>query len=249
MLPRIFLDGQGFAGEVLSIGDDDGHHFARVLRVEVQEPVVVAMDNGPWLGRICAVGNHSIDVILESTYRSAEPLSSITVVQGVAKGDKMDVIMQKCTEIGASGFTVYQAKRSVARLDGKVAGKLARWRKVVREAAMQGQRDVIPPIDFAADGPALVGLLQSHGINHAIVLDEVADSTSLQSALSNVGTPHTKRALLVGPEGGWSDEDRTCFKGFEVVSFVTLGPRILRTETAGATALAIALAHFGDMGG
>lgn len=248
MLPRVFKTGNGAPGDIVPVMDADGHHFARVLRVKEGEPVVVAMDNGPWLGHVYTVSTGDIEVRIEQPYRTAEPNCRVVLVQGVAKGDKMDTILQKSVETGVDSLIVFQAARSVVRLDGKVEGKLDRWRKVIREAAMQAQRDLIPSLHYAPNGLTLLDILRSQGIEQVIVLDEAEESTGLITALKRFGDAATKRAVLVGPEGGWGDDERTLFRSVSA-SFVTLGPRILRTETAGGVALAIALAHFGDMGG
>ncbi|GMA56150.1 16S rRNA (uracil1498-N3)-methyltransferase [Alicyclobacillus sacchari] len=248
MLPRIFVEGQGETGMMLRIGGDDGRHFARVLRVRPGERLVVAMDDGPWLGEIAAVEQADVVVSLHGRHLASEPAAQFVLVQGMAKGDKMESILQKCTEIGAISFVVYQAERSVARIDGKVEAKLERWRKIIREAAMQAQRDCVPDLTYVKSLSDLARLLQGKGVTQTLLLDEMEQAQGLRSALQMVATDGA-RALLVGPEGGWADAERDAFMRLPGACAVTLGRRILRTETAGMAALAAALMHFGDMGG
>lgn len=252
MLPRVFLDVPGGVSRVVTLVGEDGHHFARVLRVKSGEPLVVVTQEGPWLGEISAVAKDTVDVCLKQPYARAEPQCEVVVVQGLAKGDKMETIVQKCTEVGAALFVLYQADRSVVKLAGKVEAKLARWQKVAQEAAMQAQRDKVPVIRYEPKLAQLCESLIAEGVEQLVVLDEAEDAIGLTTALSRVpmeGDRQVKRALFVGPEGGWSDAERDYFASCEKACLVTLGPRILRTETAGVVGLAVTLAHFGDMGG
>ncbi|GMA60013.1 RsmE family RNA methyltransferase [Alicyclobacillus fastidiosus] len=252
MLPRVFVDAPGGASRVVTLAGDDGHHFARVLRVQNGEPLVVVTPTGPWLGEISAVAKDAVDVFLKEPYPSAEPRCEVVVVQGLAKGDKMETIVQKCTEVGASLFVLYGADRSVVKLAGKVEAKLARWQKVAREAAMQSQRDKVPVIRYESKLALVCESLIAEGVEQLVVLDEAEDAVGLTTALSKVpveGDRRIKRALFVGPEGGWSEAERDYFASCEKACLVTLGRRILRTETAGVVGLAVTLAHFGDMGG
>ncbi|EJY57046.1 hypothetical protein URH17368_0231 [Alicyclobacillus hesperidum URH17-3-68] len=248
MLPRVFVEGIGEPGRTVAIGGEDGRHFARVLRVRPGERLVIALDDGPWLGEIVAVEQSAVAVCLRERYPISEPAAGFVVVQGMAKGDKMESILQKCTEIGAISFVVYQAERSVARIEGKVEVKLGRWRKIVREAAMQAQRDRIPDVAYAKTLPDLARLLESKGVTHSLVLDELERARGFRSALQEAPGALV-RAIVIGPEGGWADAERDALHSLPGACTVTLGPRILRTETAGMAALAAALMHFGDMGG
>lgn len=249
MLPRVFITATGALGATCRVEGEDGHHYARVLRVKPGEQLVAAMRDGPWLAQITEVSANGVQLRLEAPYRSAEPTASVTLVQGVAKGDKMETVIQKCTEIGAASFIAYQAQRSVVRLQAKADSKLLRWHKVAREAAMQSQRDRVPEISYAQNLAELCRMLKQDDVEQILVLDEAEEATGLVSALARVNGATAKRALLIGPEGGWSDAERDVLRQLERTTLITLGPRILRTETAGAAALAVTLAHFGDMGG
>ncbi|EPZ52585.1 RsmE family RNA methyltransferase [Alicyclobacillus acidoterrestris] len=258
MLPRVFVHHTGAQRHhEIQLGEADAHHFARVLRVKPAEQLVVVTPGGPWLAEIAEVSKDAVIARLLEQYPSSEPTAHIVMVQGVAKGDKMETIVQKCTEVGAHSFVLYQAERSVVKLDGKVENKLARWQKVAREAAMQSQRDAIPAVRYETRLSQLCEGLFADGIEQFIVLDEAERAVGLVHALAHFdaspgapeGTSRPKRAIFIGPEGGWSDAERAYFEACEQAVLVTLGPRILRTETAGVAALAIALAHFGDMGG
>lgn len=250
MLPRLFLDIDGREGARVWVGGEDGHHFSRVLRARPGEALVAAAANGPFWAEIADVRPGEICVHLRERAPSSEPSGAFVLVQGLAKGDKMDTILQKCTEIGAVGFVVFEAERSVAKLGGgaKVEHKLARWRKVVREAAMQAQRDVVPFVEWAGHFAEALHGLREYGVEDVLVLDEEERAKGLVSAI-RASQAKGPRAVVVGPEGGLGPEERLRARADSRCQLVTLGPRILRTETAGAAALAIALAETGDMGG
>ncbi|MDI9259337.1 RsmE family RNA methyltransferase [Alicyclobacillus sendaiensis] len=250
MLPRLFLDVRVEEGALVWVSGEDGHHFSRVLRARPGEALVVCAANGPFRAEVAAVRPGEICVHLRERAPSSEPRRRLILVQGLAKGDKMDAILQKCTEIGAWGFVVFEAERSVVKLSGaaKVEQKLARWRKVVREAAMQAQRDVVPFVAWAQSFSASLAALGAHEVDHVLVLDEEERDRGIRSAIRG-GPENARIAVVVGPEGGLARGERQMAKEDARCLTVTLGPRILRTETAGAVAIAIALAESGDMGG
>ncbi|SIS66843.1 RsmE family RNA methyltransferase [Alicyclobacillus vulcanalis] len=250
MLPRLFVDEMASAGDAIWVGGEDGHHFSRVLRASLGEALVVCGPGGPFFAEVAEVRPGEICVRLRERAPSHEPKRSFVLVQGLAKGEKMDVIVQKSTEVGAAGIVVFEGERSVVRLSGeaKVAQKLARWRKIAREAAMQSQRDVVPFVAWAPALDAALAALEARGIRLALVLDEEEKATGFLSAIRD-GALDGGAAIVVGPEGGLSPAERALARGDARCRTVTLGPRILRTETAGLVALAIALAETGDMGG
>jgi len=250
MLPRLFLDVHVDEGARVWVGGEDGHHFSRVLRARPGEVLVASAANGPFWAEIAEVRPGEICVHLRERAPSNEPKQRFVLVQGLAKGEKMDTILQKCTEVGAWGFVVFEAERSVVKLSGaaKVEQKLARWRKVVREAAMQAQRDVVPFVAWAPSLSASLAVLAEHEVDQVLVLDEEERERGIRSAIRAHG-PGSRTAVVVGPEGGLAGGERRMAKQDARCQTVTLGPRILRTETAGAVALAIALAEWGDMGG
>lgn len=250
MLPRVFIDAMGAPVADLVIRGEDGRHFAKSLRVKPGEQLVAAMINGPWLGDIVDVSGNDVRVRLNRPWPSSEPSAKVILVQSLAKGDKMESILQKCTEVGVSGFVAYEAERSVSRIGAKVDSKLMRWQKVIRESAMQSQRDAIPEIAYEDDLPRVCSALLASGVHHLLVLDETERATGIKTALRGLtdeGSPHV--ALFVGPEGGIGERERQQLQKFALATTVTLGPRVLRTETAGAVAAAIILAEYNDMGG
>jgi 16S rRNA (uracil1498-N3)-methyltransferase len=164
----------------------------------------------------------------------------ITLVQGIARGEKMDWILQKATELGVASVVPVSSERSEVRLEGERAGKrLAHWRSVVIAACEQSGRARVPAVEASQSlADALGGLADQP----RYLLDPQA-----ARAIGELGTaPLAACVLAVGPEGGWSPRDRELLAqaGFEGLR---LGPRVLRTETAGIAAIAVLQARCGDL--
>lgn len=250
-MPRIFLQSNVANGEVVTIGGPDGHHFARVLRANPGEELVIAAGNGPFLGKIEQVDQNAgqLEIRIADTYEPHEPGCKIVVIQGLAKGEKMDTIIQKCTEVGASHIVCYQAKRSIVSLKAKANQKVERWRRIALEAAGQAQRDIVPAVSFAGSIADLSSLLALEHVDLLILLDEAEKKMGLQHVLTRAKVASSNGiAIAVGPEGGWDDLEREMLHTELNSVSVTLGPRILRTETAGVVATAVVLYHLSQLG-
>ena len=172
-----------------------------------------------------------------------EPSVYVTLYMALPKGDKMDFIVQKAVELGACRVVPYTAARSVSRPDAKaLAKKAVRWRKIAREAAQQSGRGRVPEVaDCMSFGEAV---RQAGACAPALLLYESERQNSLRAALT--ARPFAEAALMVGPEGGFAAEEvqAACEAGLVRVS---LGPHILRCETAPLAALAAVLYESGNL--
>jgi 16S rRNA (uracil1498-N3)-methyltransferase len=211
-VPHVFV--ADVAAPVLD--DEDRHHLERVLRTRVGEEVTVADGRGGW--RVCTfAAGGGLEPVGEVEQRPA-PVPAITVAFALTKGEKPETAVQKLTELGVDRIVPFAAARSVARWDGDRADRhVARLRKVAREAAMQSRRAHLPIVDDVVDFAAAAA------IPGACLADAGGAPPSLD-----------RPVVLVGPEGGWSDEERSA--GLPVVG---LGPFVLRAETAALTAGAL----------
>jgi len=163
----------------------------------------------------------------------------IALVQGIARGEKMDWILQKATELGVVAFHPVQSERSEVKLEGERAAKrLAHWRSVVVSACEQSGRAFVPQVTAAQP---MQGITDGLSEARRFFLDPEAPMSI--TTLASLGDACV---LAVGPEGGWSPRDRQILSsaGFEGLR---LGPRILRTETAGIAAIAAMQSRFGDL--
>jgi len=178
--------------------------------------------------------------------RESEPALKLYLAQGIAKGEKMDTIIQKSVEIGVAAIYPVSCERSVVRLAvDKAEKKVHRWQSIAREACKQCRRNLIPEVIPVMN---FTSLLEEIGDKPAIMLYENENQTSLKSLLKSQLREINGQEifLLIGPEGGFSPQEVETAnrKGIYTAS---LGPRILRTETAGLVAASIILYEYGDM--
>ena len=241
-LTRVHVDQRLIAGSELVLPESAAAHLVRVLRLGVGDACVLFNGDGhDYAARIVAAGKRELRVAIDSAARvERESPLSLVLLQGVARGEKMDLILQKATELGASAFHPLWSQRSEVKLDESRAEKrLAHWRSVVASACEQSGRAVVPEVATPLSLAAVLGALPAGGTR--LILDpegEFAFDTLQLEA-------QQPAYLAIGPEGGWSPQDREQLRaaGFRGLR---LGPRILRTETAGLAAIAALQARFGD---
>ena len=243
-LTRVHVDAPLAVGLRVPLPAGVANHLQRVLRLtEGDHCVLFNGDGNDYDARIHAVGKREllVDVTASHGVESESPLP-ITLVQGVARGEKMDWILQKATELGVVAFLAADSERSEVRLDAaRAARRVAHWRSVLASACEQCGRARVPAIDVPRPLSAALAALPEGGTR--LLLDPQGirdiDGLALEDQLPMAVV------LAVGPEGGWSPRDREQLHaaGFEGLR---LGPRILRTETAGIAAVAALQARWGD---
>ena len=223
----------------IELPDALAHHALRVLRLRDGEPLVLFDGRGGELAaRLQLRGKAAIAVCGE--YRDIERESplSLVLVQALASGDKMDWIVQKAVELGASAVVPLQAERSVLRLSGERADKrVAHWRQVAVAACEQSGRNRVPAVEPIT---GLRDYLAAAAATPKFILTPI-DGRRLAAVERPAAPPH----LLIGPEGGWSDEELALCRMAGCIE-VGLGPRVLRTETAGLAAIAALQTLWGD---
>ncbi len=234
---RAFVDVPLAVGARVVLPEDAAAHLVRVLRLGVGDACVLFSGDGCDYGaRIVAIGKKAVEVEIHGAckVRNESPLR-IVLVQGIARGEKMDWILQKATELGVAGFVPVHSARSEVKLDGERAEKrLRHWRSVVVAACEQSGRAHIPEV--AAPCALPVALADLPPLR--LLLDPEATRSLPASGVDAC-------ALAIGPEGGWSESDQSVLQaaGFTAAR---LGPRVLRTETAGLAAIAALQARAGD---
>ncbi|MBQ9299485.1 MAG: 16S rRNA (uracil(1498)-N(3))-methyltransferase [Clostridia bacterium] len=237
---RFFADESGIVDGIARLEAGDASHALRVLRLGVGDPVHLFCGGEAYLAEICDI-SHGAAVRVLAPVKSPEATLRVTLYQGVAKGDKMDYIVQKCTEAGAARVVPVNMPRCVARVDAGDDKKLARWNRIAREAAKQAFRPVTPEVAPPIGMRQLPGLMQKHQL--ALVPWEDARDGALRQLI----TPAvTDLAIVIGPEGGMSPEDVAPLLEAGARA-VTLGPRIFRTETAGLAAIVAAMAFSNNL--
>ena len=240
---RFYADESGIADGLVHLNAEDAHHAQRVLRMKVGEEAQIFCDQRRYTAQITDMENGVTLRILEEL-PSTEAALRITLYQGLPKADKMELITQKAVELGADRVVPVAMSRCVVQLNAKDgAKKQERWQKIAREACKQSGRCMMMPVDAPISFKELLRRLPTHAA--AIVPWEDAQGYSLRSFHQQ--HPDVRDvAIVIGPEGGMSPEEIDQMKAASCQS-VTLGPRILRTETAGLSAISALLCLYGDM--
>lgn len=226
-LPRVFLPGVDPEGPI-SLPGAEIDKFRKVLRLRTGDYVAVLPGDGRLI--VATFENqevHPVEIVTPAT-EAARP---VTLAQALPKADRIDDIVRSCTEVGVSRILLFSGERSVVRWEGaKLDDRLRRLGIIAREAAEQSFRVRLPRVDFA---PSLAAVLDEHP--EAIVFSEVeGERRTLSQVLPSPPQPVT---LVIGPEGGWAPREiaRIGDRG------VTLGPRVLRVDTAAIAASALVL--------
>ncbi|HEX5860939.1 MAG TPA: 16S rRNA (uracil(1498)-N(3))-methyltransferase [Nocardioides sp.] len=226
------------AGSVVTVGGDEAHHAVAVRRLRVGESVVLTDGLGTTAGGVvAATGRRMFEVTVSSISSAPAPEPSVVVVQALPKGDRGELAVEMLTEVGVSSVVPWAAARCVAVWRGERAAKsLTRWRSTAREAAKQARRSWFPAVEELASTSDVAALLGS--VDLAVVLHEDASVplTSLQVPATGMV------AVVVGPEGGLTDEEVATFSAGGATP-VRLGAEVLRTSTAGVAAVSALLAR------
>jgi 16S rRNA (uracil1498-N3)-methyltransferase len=241
-LSRVFTEAPLASGANVTLSGSAANHVNRVLRLRVGETLTLFNGSGgEFAARIEAFTGSTVTVAVgEARAVERESPLVLTLAQGVSRGERMDLVMQKATELGVTRLVPVLTERSVVRLDASQAErKLAHWRAIAIGACEQSGRNRPPEVS----PPQPLGeFLRAGGASDTKLL--LAPAAQLR--LPQIARPVTAVTVLIGPEGGLTHEEqeRALAAGFVGVR---LGPRVLRTETAALTALALLQQEFGDL--
>lgn len=225
----------------IRLDDKAGHHLARVLRAKTGEKLVLFNgQGGEYEAVISHIDKKGVDVTVgQFIDREVEPPIRIHLAQALARGEKMDFIVQKAVELGVHKIIPLMTERCNVKLEGEREEKrVQHWQSVVISACEQSGRNRIPEVETPLSLKAWLPIVKA---DRAFVLSPHVNTPLNDQPLP----PHANLVLLVGPEGGLSDQEVTqaIQAGFQPLS---LGPRVLRTETAGLASLAVLQARYGD---
>lgn len=219
---------------------EESQHALRVLRMEKGDPCQAILDGSIFAAEILDT-QEQVTLLLGEKLPSPEASVRITLYQGLPKGDKMEYILQKCTEVGVDRFVPVLFSRCVVKWEKKDnEKKLPRWQRIVLEAAKQSGRARVPQVD----APVTVEELCRRMAGHEKVLIPWEEEKG--NGIRRFWQGEKDVAIVIGPEGGMDEKEVEKMKGAAAVP-VTLGPRILRTETAGLAAAVSLLTISGDM--
>ena len=247
-MQKFFVSKEQIKENIIKIIGEDVNHIINVLRLNIGENILIGNTGSgeTYLGSITKKEKHEVLVnIIEKIEQSTEPRTYIHLFQGLPKSDKMEYIIQKGTEVGISEFTPVIMKRCVAKIDEKEnIKKTERWQKIALSSAEQSKRDFIPKINLAKNLKNIFEIFKEYDI--VLVAYENEQEKSLKEELKKYEKIHNRIAIIVGPEGGLEKEeiDEIVKNGGKCIS---LGKRILRTETASIVMTTMILYEFNDM--
>jgi 16S rRNA (uracil1498-N3)-methyltransferase len=234
--------------EVFWLRGSERDHLAKVLRLKAGD-LVIGFDNTglEYTSVIVKIEDNSVTCrILSTDHPDVEAHTSIYLVAGLSKGEKMEWVIQKGTELGMQGLVPLRTKRSIMHLEGsKAQDRVARWQKIASEAAKQSHRVQEPKIFEVCDWRDLAEQLPAE--TQWLIPYEEERTQRFTTVLESLD-PKRPIALLIGPEGGFDPSEVALAQEKLGAKSVSLGPRILRTETAALAALTMVLFHFGDLG-
>ena len=237
--PRFYVAPPLAAGTSRTLADEAAHHAVRVLRVRAGEPVTLFDGRGgEYAARVSAIERLRVQVeVLEHQPIEREPPLRVTLIQGVSSGDRMDFTIRKAVELGVAEIRPVLAAASVARPKGeRAASRLEHWQKIAISACEQCGRNRIPTVHSLA----AIGDVRTDS-NLKILLSPTATLPLSQACRAEAETV----AIATGPEAGFNEAEERLFRDAGFVP-ASLGPRVLRTETAALAALAALNALRGD---
>jgi len=245
---RFKIDVKTAAGRTAVITGPDANHMANVLRMKAGDSVVLFDGTGQeYTARIEKITRGKVRLSFEESRPSrAESPARITVAQGFLKDRKMDMLIRQLTELGISRWIPFLADRSVARPNvERLKKRMDRWRKIADEALKQCRRARSPRMETAADFKAMLKMADASALKLIFWEEETAAFAGDGRAAAE--TDQQELFLVIGPEGGFTADEINLARqaGFQPLS---LGPRILRAETAAVAAAALVQYRFGDLG-
>ena len=237
-MPKFFINKNDISRGQIQLFGEDEKHIKTVLRAREGEEITLCDGEGmDYQCRIASLERGVLLDILSQEVCETEPKTKITLYQGLPKADKMELIIQKCVELGVDRIVAVSTERAIVKLDKKEAKKLERWQKIAEAAAKQSGRGKIPEI-----GQQVLkfkeAVAEAKELDGAIIPYEREQETGIRQFVQNFKGESV--GVFIGPEGGFADEEIALAQENGITP-ITLGKRILRTETAGMTTTAILL--------
>lgn len=239
---RFFVELNQISGDVVVISGEDFKHITKVLRLGSGDEIEVCDGQGiDYQVLLSTPGASSVSGTIKNRYPSEGENAdfSVTLFQGLPKGTKMEVIIQKSVELGVTDIVPFSSQRAISQIKDKKDKKIERWQRIAYEAAKQSKRGIVPEVKSPCSLMNLLAAVAHYDVLFLAYEDE--NKQSLKMALKNLKKPDDfdkklKIGVIIGPEGGFDPQEVETCKKAGVIS-VTLGKRILRTETAGMVVL------------
>lgn len=247
-MQRYFVCPEQIKGNRVTISGDDAHHISRVMRFHPGDEVIVCDNSGrEFHVRLETFQENEVTGLITNVQTVvSEPRMRVTLAQSLLKGDKLDWIIQKSTELGVYEILPFKSERSVVRLSGtKAVKRRERWQKITKEASEQAHRGRIPVVSVPIEWQDLLD--RARAFDLALIPYESERSLAL-TALSEILPKVASCLVIIGPEGGFTAREVAAARKAGVRS-VHLGPRILRAETAALASISCMMFISGEMEG
>ena len=237
---NFFVENDQFYNDLVDIKDENFNHIKNVLRMKIDDELIVSNKEkgNSFLCKISEIGDNKIVCNIIEERESTEPVVEVSLFQGIPKSDKMELIIQKNVEIGINKIYPVEMKFCIGKIkDNK---KITRWQTIAEAAAKQSKRNIIPTIENPISFKEMAEILKEYDL--ALIAYENEEKTNIKKVLQQ--NPDAKKiAIIIGPEGGISKEevDNLVSNGANEVS---LGKRILRTETASISMLSMIMYQY-----
>lgn len=249
-MPNFFVKDNQIDENTINIIGTDVNHIVNVLRLTINDEINVCNENNgkKYKSKIVEINKEMVKCnIYEEIQSSSEPGIHINIFQGLPKAEKMELIIQKCTELGVKEITPVEMERCIVKLDGKSASKKqGRWKKIAEVAAKQSGRNIIPKINNVTNIKNICNILKDYDI--VLVPYENEKNITLKEILKSLPKDNLKIAIVIGPEGGFEQKEIKILEQNNC-KIVTLGNRILRTETVAMAIASVILYELADFGG
>lgn len=245
---KFFVPIDNIHGDTAIIEGDDVKHIYKVLRLSEGDKVNINNCEGTeYEAVILSVDKKSVNVKLlsELQYSNESPID-ITLFQGLPKSSKMDIIVQKTTELGVNEIIPIITERVVVRSELSEFHKTDRWKRIALEACKQSKRTIIPKVEAPIEFRELLERLEAFDL--VVVPYENENGFGMKTLTKEIHKSIKTVAIIIGPEGGFEEEEINTLKQ-KGCHIITLGKRILRTETAGFVCVSLLQYELGDLGG
>ena len=246
-MPKFFVEPEQVKEDEIEILGEDVRHISKVLRLHIGEEILIC--DGQGYDYQCIINTIEKDYILVQIKRKilseTEPICKVTLFQGLPKADKFELIIQKCTELGILDIYPTLTERVVVKIKDakKEKDKINRWQKIAKEASKQSNRSIVPTIHDFISFTDILSKLKDFDI--ILIPYEKQRDTYIQDVLADFS--HAKHiGIIIGPEGGFEEKEVQMAMD-QGIKPITLGPRILRTETAGLITLGIIMNRMGEI--
>lgn len=246
---KFFVDEKCVDGNFINITGDDVKHIYKVLRLKDGDKININNCKGEeFLAKINEITKSNVlcEIVEKVDVNNESPVK-LHLYQGMPKAAKMDLIVQKATELGIMSITPVITERVIIKNDLKEFKKIDRWNKIALEASKQCKRSIIPKVMEPIAFDSLLEQLKS--VDLVVVPYENKEEVGIKTVIKKIATNDIKSiAIIIGPEGGFEEEEIEKLSEAKA-EIVTLGPRILRTETAGFVCASLLMYELGDIGG